>query len=243
MGNGFQFLDIIFFALIAAFLVLRLRSVLGRRDGHKGPPRDPFGALRPGEADNENTDNVMQLPDRSAEPRAFEELIGDETEAKDASEEGADSADPVQSGLARIKQTDPSFDLEEFLVGARTAFEMIVRAFAGGDTETLKALLSREVFGNFAEAIRKREDEGERLETVVTAIRTSDIVEASCDGRTAHVTVKFVSDQTNTIRDSEGRIIEGDPEETSEVTDFWTFARSMRARDPNWTLVATGNLD
>lgn len=234
MGNGFQFLDIIFFALIAAFLVLRLRSVLGRRGGHQGPRRDPFDANRQGEADNEN---VMQLPDRS-EPRAFEELIGDEAE-----DEAADAGDPVRSGLARIKRTDPTFDTEDFLVGCRTAFEMIVGAFAAGDTDTLKSLLSREVFSHFAEAIDKREGEGKRLETIVTAIRASDIVEASSDGRTAQITVKFVSDQTNIIRDSEGRIVEGDPEETTEVTDFWTFARSTRARDPNWTLVATGTLD
>ena len=233
MGNGFQFLDIIFFALIAAFLILRLRSVLGRRDGFGGRPRDPFTPPVQGEADNEN---AVPLPNHS-DPGAFDEIV----DAEPAS--GADPADPVATGLAQIKRTDPSFDTEDFLVGARTAFEMIIHAFAAGDADTLRSLVSRDVFANFAGEIAKREETGETQETIVSAIRVSDIVEANVDGRAAHVTVKFVSDQTNLTRDQEGRVIEGDPEATTEVTDFWTFSRSLRARDPNWTLVATGTLD
>lgn len=233
MGNGFQFLDIIFFAVIAAFLVLRLRSVLGRRDGFRGRPRDPFAPPDQAEADNEN---VVALPDRS-EAGAFDEMIEGESKAE------GEPADPVAAGLAQIRRADPAFDTEEFLVGARTAFEMIIHAFAAGDTDTLRALLSREVFSNFAAEIAEREKAGQTQETIVTAIRVSDVVEAGVDGRNAMVTVKFVSDQTNLTRDHEGRVIEGDPEATTEVTDFWTFSRNLRARDPNWTLVATGTLD
>ncbi|MDX9861082.1 MAG: Tim44/TimA family putative adaptor protein [Rhodospirillales bacterium] len=227
MGDGFQFLDIILFALIAAFLVLRLRGVLGRRDGFKGRPRDPFAPPADGQADNEN---VVALPDRG-NPDAVEDALD------------AEPADPLEAGLARLRRSDPSFDVEDFLVGARTAFEMIINAFASGDTDTLRPLLSREVFANFAEEIAKREEAGETLETIVTAIRVSDIVEAKVDGRTARLTIKFVSDQTNLTRDQEGRLIDGDPEATIEVTDFWTFERPLRSRDPNWTLVATGTLD
>lgn len=233
MGNGFQFLDIIFFALIAAFLVLRLRSVLGRRDGFGGRPRDPFAPPEQSEADNEN---VVPLPDHS-DPGAFDEMV----DGKPAPEAGP--FDPIAAGLAQIRRTDPAFDGEEFLVGARTAFEMIIHAFAAGDVDTLRALLSREVFANFAAEIAKREESGETQETIVTAIRVSDIVEVNVDGRSAFVTVKFVSDQTNLTRDHEGRVVDGDPEATTEVTDFWTFSRNLRARDPNWTLVATGTLD
>ena len=236
MGNGFQFIDIIFFALIAAFLVLRLRSVLGRRDGFKGQGdggRDLFGLRRGREADNEN---VIPLPERD-ESGAFEEIVNGE--AEEVPEEG----NSLAAGLAQIQRADPTFDHEEFLVGARTAFEMIISAFASGDTETLEHLLSRDVYGNFADAISRREEASESLETVVTAIRASDIVEVYMDGSTANITIKFVSDQINLTRDDEGRIKEGDPETPSEVVDFWTFARNMRSRDPNWTLVATGSLD
>jgi predicted lipid-binding transport protein (Tim44 family) len=233
MGNGFQFLDIIFFALIAAFLILRLRSVLGRRDGFGGRPRDPFAPPRQGEADNEN---VLPPPDHG-DKGAFDEIV----DSGPAPEAGP--ADPIAAGLAQIKRADPAFDTEDFLVGARTAFEMIIHAFAAGDSDNLRALVSREVFANFAAEIAKREETGETQETIVTAIRVSDIVEANVDGRAAHITVKFVSSQTNLTRDQEGRVIDGDPEATTEVTDFWTFSRSLKARDPNWTLVATGTLD
>ncbi|MBE0531594.1 MAG: Tim44 domain-containing protein [Rhodospirillales bacterium] len=226
MGDGFQFIDIILFALIAAFLVLRLRGVLGRRDGFKGQPRDPFAPPAGDRADNEN---VVALPEHG------------KSDPLDSLE--ADPSDPIEAGLAGLRQFDPGFDIEEFLVGARTAFEMIISAFAAGDTEALKPLLSRDVYANFAEEITKREEAGETLETVVTAIRISDIVEARVDGRTARLTIKFVSDQTNLTRDHEGRLIEGDPEATVEVTDFWTFERALKSRDPNWTLVATGTLD
>lgn len=225
MGDGFQFLDIILFALIAAFLVLRLRGVLGRRDGFKGRPRDHFDPHADGEADNEN---VVALPERG-NPDDFEA--------------DAEPADPIEAGLMRLRRADPGFDPEEFLVGARAAFEMIISAFAAGDAEALRPLLSREVFANFAEEIAKREESGETLETIVTAIRASDIVELRVDGRTARITVKFVSDQTNLTRDHEGRLTDGDPEATVEVVDFWTFERALRSRDPNWTLVATGTLD
>jgi predicted lipid-binding transport protein (Tim44 family) len=229
MGNGFQFLDIIFFALIAAFLVLRLRSVLGRRDGHAGKPRDPFNLQRGQEADNEN---VVQLPDREKNG-AFEEML----------EADAEADDPLTTGLMQIRRADRSFDPEEFLVGARTAFEMIVSAFAAGDKESLEAMLSPDVYGNFADEIDKRAAAGESLETVISAIRASEMVEAYMEGRMATITVKFVSDQTNLVRDASGKITSGDPREAEEVTDFWTFARDIRARDPNWTLVATGSLD
>jgi len=239
MGDGFQFIDIIFFALIAAFLVLRLRGVLGRRDGRRFGPRDPFGLMRQNPPDNEN---VVPLPD-PAEAGPFHGVIEGKAEAEAETAAEAEPADPVAAGIARIRQADPTFDPEEFLVGARAAFETIIGAFAAADVETLKSLLSREVLANFSEAIGKREEAGETLETIVTAIRVSDIVEANLDGRAAYVTIKFVSDQTNITRDSEGRVIDGDPQATTEVTDFWTFARNTRSRDPNWTLVATGTLE
>ena len=233
MGDGFQFIDIIFFAVIAAFLVLRLRGVLGRRDGFGGRPGDPFAPPAEVDADNEN---VVPLPDRS-DPGAFDEMVDGQPESAAAPD------DPVAAGLAQIRRADPSFDTEEFLVGARTAFEMVIHAFAAGDSDTLRSLVSREVFANFAAEIAKREETGETQETIVTAIRVSDIVEAGVDGRNSVITVKFVSDQTNLARDHEGRVIDGDPEATTEVTDFWTFSRNLRSRDPNWTLVATGTLD
>ncbi len=231
MSNGFQFIDIIFFAMIAAFLVLRLRSVLGRRDGHEQNIRDRF-RKQPGESAEEK---VIPLRERS-EPRHDDAL------AKEAPA-AANDADPLTRGLAEIKRVDPGFDAREFATGARVAFEMILEAYAKGDAQTLKPLLNPEVFANFSQAIRDREQAGETLEDTLVGIKSADIVEVYLDGSTAHVTVKFVSEQINVTRDENGDVVDGNPNAVIDVTDFWTFARDTKSRDPNWMLVATNSLD
>ncbi len=241
MGNGFQFIDIILFAMIAAFLILRLRNVLGRRDGHEGKYRDPFRPADPGEAHGdgqgaEQNDNVVQLPDR-AEDAAFQQQEA-ETVAAMA---GGDAR--LAAGITEIRVADPSFNSEDFLVGARVAFEMVLGAYATGDRQALGNLLSPEVLSNFVRAIDEREEAGQTMEDTLVGIRKADIVEAEMDGDIAMVTVKFVSEQVNVVRDAEGQIASGNPNEVADVIDFWTFARDTRERDPNWLLVATRSLD
>ena len=116
---------------------------------------------------------------------------------------------------------------------------MIVNAFAASDTATLRPLLSDEVFENFDSAIKARAKAKHTLETTVVGLRSAEIIEAELQGRIALVTVKIVSEQVNVTRDADGTVVEGDPTAVAVVTDIWTFARNMRARDPNWTLVAT----
>ena len=227
--EGFQFLDIIFFAMIAAFLVFRLRSVLGRRTGHQSRPPDNMAQRR---QEPEAEGNVIELPDRSAS--------GTEAERDgDEAFEPSPAQDPVARGLARIGAADPEFDPAGFETGARAAFEAIVHAFATADTGTLRALLNDEVFENFDRAIRERLDAEETLETAVVGIKKADIVEASMSGHHAIVTVTFVSEQVNVTRDADGEVIDGDPGQVTDVTDIWTFSRNTRSRDPNWKLVET----
>lgn len=222
MGGGFQYLDLIFFGAVAVFLVLRLRSVLGRRTGTE-QRRDPFaGAPAKDQPAAARAPNGA-LPDISAKP-----AIG--TPANDA---------PALPGLARVRAADPSFDEGSFLGGARAAFEMIVGAYAAGDSATLRPLLSDEVFANFSRAIQDRQKKGLSLSTTLVGIRSVEILEADVQGRNAVVTVKIVSDQINVTHDSEGRMVEGDATAVVTVTDIWTFSRNVRSRDPNWTLVAT----
>jgi predicted lipid-binding transport protein (Tim44 family) len=210
------FIDIVLFAMVAVFLVLRLRSVLGRRTGTERR-RDLFERPAGGE-------NVVTLPERSkpAEVTA-----------------GGAAPGSVAAGLAAIRGADPSFDPDNFLRGARGAFEMIVSAFAAGDTAALRPLLSDEVYERFAEAIRARQEAKETLETNLLSIKSADITEAELSGRDALVTVRFASDQINVTRAADGSIVDGEPERVVEKTDFWTFARNTRASDPNWQLVAT----
>ena len=120
---------------------------------------------------------------------------------------------------------------------------MIVASFADGDAKTLRPLLSNDVFEDFAGAIREREEQNQTLETTLVGIKEAEVEEAELQGRTAFVTLRFVSEQINVIKDSEGRIVEGDPSEVTQITDIWTFARNTRSRDPNWTLVATRSPD
>ncbi|UEM21022.1 Tim44/TimA family putative adaptor protein [Skermanella mucosa] len=222
MGEGFYFIDILIFAMIAAFLVYRLRGVLGRRHGEERQRPNPY-TPRPGQ---EGGDNVVTLPDRGRLPVDLPPPAPDEPYS-------------LAAGIAQIQANDPTFDEKNFVQGARAAFEMIVTAFAQGDTPTLRPLLSDDVYDNFAAAIRNRQAAGETLETQVIGIRDSDVIEARMEGRTAFVTIKFVSDQVNITRDKAGEVIDGDPEQPLEVVDIWTFARNTRSRNPNWTLIET----
>jgi len=234
MGNGFQFIDIILFAMIAAFLIFRLRNVLGRRDGHEGgfsDPMKPRDKTKPTDDDDGDDSNVVQLADR------------DQDNDWSAMEENAESSDdPLANGLVAIQRADPSFNPGEFMEGAAAAFEMILNAYAAGETSELKNLLSPEVYGNFLQAIRDREQAGEILEDTLVDIKSAEIVEAFVESRQATVTVKFVSEQVNVTRDESGDVVDGNPNAIITVTDFWTFGRDTRSKDPNWTLVATRSL-
>ncbi len=228
MGDGIQFLDIVLFAAIAAFFVLRLRGVLGKRTGHEKRPK--FDPLAKSDKDEGEEDKVIPLPDRSRDAKA-------DGAAEEAEEAAAET--PLAAGLMQIKRVDKAFDEEQFLSGAGTAFEWIINAFAQGETKTLRPLLSNDVYGDFAGAIKEREGAGQTLETTMIGITEAEIIEAELQGRTAFVTIKFVSEQVNVVRDSDGEVVEGDPSHATKITDIWTFARNTRSRDPDWTLVAT----
>lgn len=227
MNESFQFIDIIFFAMVAAFLVLRLRSVLGRRTGHEQQRPDTFG--REPSGNGETGDNVIELPDRR---RTIPEGPQDPF-----------AGTPVGAGLTQIRLADPGFDSRSFLQGAKGAFEMILGAYAAGDVKALKPLLSPDVLGNFQGAIEARRTAGETLESELVGFKSVDLIEAGMNGRNAAVTVKFVSEQVNALRDAGGEVVDGDPNRIAEVVDIWTFSRDTRSRDPNWLLIATATPD
>jgi len=224
MGDLPHYFDIILFAMVAAFLVLRLRSVLGRRTGQE-PRRDPL--LRRVDAPGATIeDKVVTLGNRTPLPSPVVT---------------SPPADAVAAGLERIHSADPGFDPSQFLEGARAAFEMIVGAFAAGDQARLRPLLSDDVYAPFAAAISERATAGETLETRIVGLTRLDITEAGLTGRLARVTVKFVSDQINVLRAHDGSVVDGDPDHAVEKTDFWSFTRDTRASDPNWVLEATAS--
>ncbi|CAA7614023.1 conserved hypothetical protein [Candidatus Terasakiella magnetica] len=215
MNDGFHFLDIVFFAMVAVFLVLRLRSVLGKRTGTERPPE------RWAPADEAKSAKVIDLDSRRRS--VFEPAAGS----------------AAATGLDAVRAADATFDLDVFLGGARAAFEMIVQAFASGDKATLKPLLAPDVFGHFAAAIDTRLSNGEILKTELVGFRKVDLADVRMEGSFASLTVRFVSEQINLLRGKDGQIIEGSADRVVDVIDEWTFRRDTRSSDPNWALAAT----
>jgi predicted lipid-binding transport protein (Tim44 family) len=235
MRDLFDIYTIIFLAL-AVFIFLRLRSVLGQRTGRERPPYDPYSA-RPDAVRTSTNDNVVALP-----PRAGDVAPKPAADAEPAAERWkgiVEQDSPAALGLDALVAQDPSFDPKQFLAGARTAYEMIVTAYAQGDRRALKNLLSKDVYDGFEAAIKDRESRGEKAETRFVAIDKADITGADVKGKTAQVTVRFVSQLVSVTRDKDGNVIDGSPDKVTDVTDVWTFARDLGSRDPNWKLVAT----
>ena len=255
MSDGFQFYDIIFFALIAIFIILRLRGVLGRRTGQQRQ-RHADRFARTEEAPEENQaqpqGEIVHLPDRTRPAReAPQDVPADDMATEPAQprpvragrrESTSDQEEAVsglRAGLEQIRRADHEFSPRRFVQGAQGAFEMVVDAFAKGDTATLRPLLGDDVYDEFAAAIRDRMAEGHVQETTIVALDAAEIISAEMRSSTARVTVKFVSQQINVVRDKEGEEVGGDPSLIERVTDIWIFARNTRSSDPNWALIET----
>lgn len=233
MQDVFDIYTIIFVAL-AVFIFLRLRSVLGQRTGRERPPYDPFSARD--QVRGSTGDKVVTLPTRAVEQAA---QPAEPAEPVDRWKGIAASGSATAAGLDAIFAADKSFDPRHFLTGARAAYEMIVVAFAQGDRRTLREWLSKEVYDSFDAVIRDRESRGETTETRFVSIDTTEIAGAELRARTAHVTVRFVSQLVSVTRDKSGNVTDGNADAVTDVTDAWTFARDVTSRDPNWKLVAT----
>jgi predicted lipid-binding transport protein (Tim44 family) len=206
--------------------------VLGQRTGRERPPYDPYSARDP----IRTNDKVVALPGRAPDTA---QKSPEPAEPVDRWKGIAEPGSATATGLDAIAREDRTFDAKHFLTGARAAYEMIVTAYAAGDRRQLKNLLGREVYEGFEGAIKEREQRGETVETRFVSIDAADIIGADMRGRTAQVTVRFVSQLVSVTRDRSGAVIDGNPDKVTDVTDVWTFARDISARDPNWKLVAT----
>ena len=241
MGNNY---DIILIGLVAVFLILRLRSVLGKRTGNERPPaRDPFAPPAPPPAQPRigtdapsgasGNDNVVPLPTSAAPPPR--------TSSPTSGPGGirATVLPTASVGVVAIRAADPNFDALGFAAGARAAFTTIVEAFAKGDIQPLRQLLDAQTFASFEAAIRARTERHEKAETTLIGFEASDIAAAEMQDRFAQVTVRFVSEQINVTRNAEGQVADGNPNEVQKVIDLWTFRRDTKSADPNWALIKT----
>jgi predicted lipid-binding transport protein (Tim44 family) len=213
MANS-QLLDILLFAMVAAFLLFRLYSVLGRRTGNEREVSDRFRRIggAPGGA-------ATALP---AAPAI------------------AAPADPVARGLLDIKLADTGFETEKFLSGARQAYQIVITAYADGDRGAMRPLVSDDVYAVFDGAIGARDARHEKVAFTFAAFNEVKIVHAIVKDRRAEITVQFTAQFTSVTTDAAGAVVEGDAQAVRDVHDVWTFARTVGAADPNWTLVATG---
>lgn len=220
--------DIILLAAIAAFVLLRLRGVLGQKIGHDQPPATPDRVRKEGE-------RVIQI--KSAAPAANNNTA---TEALSAEEEERGLYAPeVEQGIAAIRAVDRQFRMKDFLAGAGMAFDMINEAFRKDDRDTLSSLLSKELFQEFVAELERRKEEAEYEEATLVSILSAVPVEAGAEKHKGRITVAFTSEQMAVRRTAEGTVAEGASSEMRRVEDVWTFERDLQSSNPNWTIVAT----
>ncbi|HKJ62180.1 MAG TPA: Tim44/TimA family putative adaptor protein [Hyphomicrobiales bacterium] len=206
---------ILILACITAFILFRLFSVMGTRTGHE--QSHDLEALQ------RNKSNEQRLPDDVEERRK------ENTPPK-----------PVSTNARVLREADPEFDELEYLSGARSAYEMIVEAFAAGDLRSIRSFLSEDVYNAFKQAVVAREEAGHLMDLKFVGIERAAIVDSDVEDGWMNAVTEFTSNQVRVTRDKEGNVVDGDPNRIDLVKDRWTFSRKRTSKDPNWILVATG---
>jgi predicted lipid-binding transport protein (Tim44 family) len=204
------FVDILIFAVIAIFLIMRLRNILGSREGFE-----------------QKQDNRPVQPVNQAESAREKKVVP----LRPSQLDGA--------GLEAVRRADPNFSDDTFMQGAASAFGMVLSAFADGDVTQLRRLLSFELYEEFSESIRLRNKNGDELGIEIISIDDVQLTDGQVVDNIASVTVTFVSTQTRTLTDRDGVVLEEDSMESTELTDIWVFERDTQLDDPNWKLVET----
>jgi len=211
-------IQLLVLAGIAVFLILRLKNVLGTREGFEKPPLPKPN----GRADRADFEVIEGGPDRDITDHVDENSL----QAK---------------ALSAMKRVEPSFTVGEFVQGGRGAYEMILMGFERGELDSIQPFMSEEIFDSFVDAVAQREDQGLTIEAEFIGVRETTVVDAQFDEnlKRAEVSLRFVAELTSVVRDRGGDIVEGDPKAIKVQKDTWTFARNMGTDDPNWHLVAT----
>lgn len=217
MDGGFPYGDVIAFAAIAAFIILRYRAMLGEKSG-----RDPTEVkARP----LQEFERVIQLPNRE--------------KAKAVEKAAEKDYGPLTETYTAMRALDRQFTPEEFLQGAKAAFEMVLEAFSKADHETLQMLLSPVIYRNFKESLTQLDAQKRTHQSTLIAINTAEVADATLEGSVAKLAVVFVTEQVILQRDASGAVVEGDPSHQQVVEDRWVFERNMTSGDPAWKIVET----
>lgn len=214
------YFDIIIIAMVAGFILLRLRDTLGTKTGNEPMPPAP------GQADLDQLRRERDGYHNEREPL--------EADVIDLEEDPS-----LRKAYSDIRTHDRSFDVAQFVTGAKSAYGMILEAFWEGDRQTLRDFLDESVLSRFEAALDAREASGQKVENRLLDITKVDVVAAELVGKMAQLTVHFTSEIVAVTKDSDGKVIEGDASDSVEMNDNWTFARNVKSSDPSWTLVAT----
>ena len=223
--DNFPYADIVILALIAGFILLRLRSVLGQ----KSEGDNPQFFKRPAEKDvSKETVVLVSGKALKAKPEdaadAYLQSLGNPA---------------IAATIAEIKKIDAGFTATGFLQGARMAYEMVFDAFAKGDKKTLEMLLDKPLYETFAQEIDTRAASANKTEITLVSVKAKDLVQATLTGTKARLAVKFESEQVSLVKDAEGKIIEGNPSHSHLMDDEWLFERDVASKNPNWKILET----
>lgn len=219
--EGFQYGDIIVIGAIAAFIILRYRAMLGSQSG-----RDPADIQRPKPL--EEYERVVKVAERETKKPVIE-----------VKKEDSKYSDLLALSFKNMRNVDPDFSPDEFLGGARAAFEMVIKAFNERDHETLKMLLDEDTYDSFKEVIESQEAQNVKHQTTLVAITKAEIKHATLTGKKARITVEFVSEQIHLVRDANGNITQGNPSDVDTIADEWIFERDLNSSSPNWLVIET----
>ncbi len=226
MSENFPYADIIILALIAGFILLRLRSILGKKDEN-----DSFNFLQQSKIKQpENSDPIIQLGDKSLKVRLRSE--------QDPYVATLSNGVILQS-INEIKTKDPLFSATTFLEGAKMAFEMVFDGFNKNDKSILSMLLSQEIYDDFLSDIEAREKQENRQETTLLSVAAKEISAIKLDKNMVQITVNFESEQVTVERSKDGSIVAGDPSDVQHVSDEWVFERDITSKNPNWKIIET----
>lgn len=211
-------IQLLVLAGIAIFLILRLKNVLGTRDGYEKPP-------------------VPQQPAKKARPD-FEVIEGGPD--RDITDHVAEDS-PQAEALTAMKRIEPEYSVSGFVQGARGAYEMILMGYELGNLDEIQPFLAEDVYESFVSGVAAREDQGLKVEAEFIGVRETAIADVRFDkdSNRAEITMRFIGELTSVVRDRGGDIVEGSPTSVKRQKDTWTFARTMGSADPNWLLVAT----
>lgn len=207
-------MDLIILALIAGFIIYRLYATLGEKTGYKEKKKGT-----PSNVVDFNKKQPTQKPQSTVETEEIDPAI--------------------RPAVQAITKTDPDFSLKSFAEGATIAFEMVLDAYAAGDLQLLKNLLSTDVYKAFKTVIAERNNKGHTLENTLIRVEEVVVERAVIKNNMAQISVRYITEQVPIIKDQDGEIIEGNPNQIDQVIDTWTFERSLKSRDPNWVLIST----